>query len=271
MVVDGRRDHSFRIPRPDLSVEMLSPNACSDCHSAQSAAWAADAIEEWYPDSDKRGPHYGQTLAAGRRDLRGHVDALAALAEYTELPGIVRATALEMLNREVTPALATRLEPLLQDTDPMVRAAAVSVQRGAPNIERSQRLIELLGDPVKTVRIAAAREFLSLPIARLPDRYARDLNVAMGDWQSSLVAKADFPEAQIVMGGIGLTTRRMDVALRAFREAVTLDPQLEQAWVMQVRIHSALGDVETARRVADEAMDANPESIELKLLRSELY
>ena len=38
MAVDARRDHSLRIPRPDLSVELLSsdgigpPNACSSCH-----------------------------------------------------------------------------------------------------------------------------------------------------------------------------------------------------------------------------------------------
>ena len=32
MVVDPRRDHSIRIPRPDLSDALDSPNACGSCH-----------------------------------------------------------------------------------------------------------------------------------------------------------------------------------------------------------------------------------------------
>jgi predicted CXXCH cytochrome family protein len=271
MGVDGRRDHSFRIPRPDLSMETRGPNACTDCHSSETAAWAAAAIEDWYPDSEHRAPHFGQALAAGRRDLSGNTNELATLAEYEALPGIVRATALEMLTQVATPEIATRLEPLLQDPDPMVRAAAVGLQRGAPENERPARLALLLGDPVKSVRIAAAREFLSLRIARMPDRLARDLNGATRDWQGSLLAKLDFPETQIVMAGIGLTTRRMETALQAFSEAVTLDPQLEQAWIMMIRIHAAMGNREAARETADRAVEINPDSIELNLMRSDLY
>ena len=40
MVVDPRRDHSMRIPRPDLSVVIGTPNACNQCHQTQSAQWA---------------------------------------------------------------------------------------------------------------------------------------------------------------------------------------------------------------------------------------
>lgn len=32
MDVDPRRDHSLRVPRPDLSVKLGTPNACSQCH-----------------------------------------------------------------------------------------------------------------------------------------------------------------------------------------------------------------------------------------------
>ncbi|MEO1557609.1 MAG: HEAT repeat domain-containing protein, partial [Pseudomonadota bacterium] len=223
-----------------------------------------------YPDSAHRGPHYGQTLAAGRRDVVGTADELAALAEYTGLPGIARATALEMLTRVPTPALATRLAPLLEDPDPMVRAAAVGLQRGAPEAERATVLGAMLDDPAKTVRIAAAREFLSLRAVQLPGDVSLDLQQAMRDWQGSLLAKADFPETQLVMAGIGLTTRRMDTALRAFGEAVSLDPQLEQGWVMMIRIHDALGNRSAALDTANRAIEANPDSIELSLIRAEL-
>src|SRR5262249_27010252 len=48
MVVDRRHDHGFRVPRPDLSVKLGTPNACTDCHADKSAEWAAAAIERWY-------------------------------------------------------------------------------------------------------------------------------------------------------------------------------------------------------------------------------
>ena len=44
MGIDARRDHSFRIPRPDLSVLLGTPNACNDCHQDKSAEWAAAEV-----------------------------------------------------------------------------------------------------------------------------------------------------------------------------------------------------------------------------------
>ena len=47
MVVDPRHDHSMRIPRPDLSVTLGVPNACTNYHTKRTARWAADAIAKW--------------------------------------------------------------------------------------------------------------------------------------------------------------------------------------------------------------------------------
>jgi hypothetical protein len=47
MVVDPRRDHSFRVPRPDLSESIGVPNACNSCHADETAAWAAAQIDAW--------------------------------------------------------------------------------------------------------------------------------------------------------------------------------------------------------------------------------
>ena len=60
MVVDKRHDHSFRIPRPDLSVTLGTPNACNDCHTDKPADWAAAAIARWH-GPDRKG---FQTYAA---------------------------------------------------------------------------------------------------------------------------------------------------------------------------------------------------------------
>ncbi|WP_257227854.1 hypothetical protein, partial [Citrobacter cronae] len=57
MVVDPRRDHSLRIPRPDLAAQTASPDACTACHTDRAPAWAASAIGQWYA-TPKRPAHY---------------------------------------------------------------------------------------------------------------------------------------------------------------------------------------------------------------------
>ena len=68
MVIHTRHDHSFRVPRPDLSVAIGTPNACTQCHRDRSDRWAADAAKAWWGDRAQREPPYGETIRpAGRR------------------------------------------------------------------------------------------------------------------------------------------------------------------------------------------------------------
>lgn len=270
MQVDGRRDHSFRIPRPDLSVETGTPNACNDCHTDRSPAWAAAEVANRYPDSAHRGRHYGQVIAQGRADPAQGKEALAELAEDSSLPGIVRATALNLVAAVSDAETAARLGPLLEDNDPLVRAAAVPVQRGADPQDKVLRLLSLLSDPVKTVRIAAAREFLDAGVARLPRETDRALKSALAEWQESMRVNFDFPESQMVIGGTGLILRNLRGALFAFREATLLDPQLVQAWRMIITLEVALGDRGGAEKALEEALANNPNNALLESIAQQL-
>ena len=63
MLVDPRRDHSFRAPRPDLTVEYGTPNACDDCHADRTARWAADQVAAWDPEKhskEERAGHFAR-------------------------------------------------------------------------------------------------------------------------------------------------------------------------------------------------------------------
>jgi len=267
---DGRRDHSFRIPRPDLATETGAPDACTDCHADHDPAWAAAQIAEWYPGGAWTRPHFGQTLAHGRENPVAASAELADLAIDPDQPGIVRATALWLLEQANSPTSAERLAPLLEDPDPLVRAAAADVQRMAPPQERVLRLVGLLDDPVRTVRIAAARGMLDAPIARLPDQMAADMRGAMADWQGAMANRLDFPETHLQIGGMALAMRNLPAAAGAFREAVRLDPQRAEAWVMMARIAAASDGAQAAAAVLDEALAANPDDPTLQGLRAEL-
>jgi hypothetical protein len=94
MVVDPRRDHSFRVPRPDLSVSLGVPNACSACHADKGAKWAAAALVKRYGHRPEGFQRFAATLAEG-----ASID-LAALAADVSQPEIARASALAALERQ---------------------------------------------------------------------------------------------------------------------------------------------------------------------------
>lgn len=270
MGVDGRRDHSFRIPRPDLGAQTGGPDACTDCHGDQTQGWAATQIEQWFPNSDRRGAHYGQVLAAGRSNPQQAEGDLLDLALDQDQPGIVRATALYLLQPRVSPELATATAGLLRHPDPLIRGNAAPLQRGTDVATRLERLMPLLGDPMRSVRIATAKQLLDTPPGQLTRSARAVLGAAMGDWQKSLANKLDFPETHLVMGGTALTTRNFPAALRAFGEVVRLDPQRAEAWVMLVRLTEAIEGPEAARAMLRRATDRVPDNPALLQLQGQI-
>ena len=270
MGVDGRRDHSFRIPRPDLAAVTGGPDACTDCHQDQTPGWAAAAIDGWYPDSARRGPHYGEALARGRTDPRAGRDGLVELATDPAQPGIVRATALWLIAQAADPDTATQMAPLLEDPEPLVRAAALQIQRAAAPHEGVPRVLPLLSDPYRSVRIEAAKQMIAAPIARMPASVAERIAAAMGEWQDAMSNRLDFPETHLVLGGMAAAMRNIPAAESAFREAVHLDPQRTEAWAMLVRIAAATRGQEAARAVLAEALAASPKNETLLRLAEEV-
>ena len=65
MGVDARHDHSLRIPRPDVSAQLGTPNACTNCHAKQTAQWAADAIGKWTGKPPASYQNFAAALRAG--------------------------------------------------------------------------------------------------------------------------------------------------------------------------------------------------------------
>jgi predicted CXXCH cytochrome family protein len=258
MGIDVRSDHSFRIPRPDLGKETSSPDTCTNCHDDQSQDWAAERIAQWYPDSNNRGLHYGQTFAKAQKYPEAARPDLIDLATDAAQPGIVRATALFLMQGQADSELADATIGVLSDSDPLVRANAAPIQRGADVADRLNRLMPLLSDPIKSVRLAAVRETLSIPPEALSPSQRVLIREAMGEWRASLMNKLDFPETHLVMGGMALTMRNFEAANSAFRQVVQMDPQRVEAWSILVRLTSALEGPEAARRVLRQALVRSP-------------
>jgi hypothetical protein len=93
MSVDVRHDHSFRVPRPDLSVALGTPNACNDCHRNQSAEWASAAVERWYGPAREGFQSFAAAFDAARAEQPAAGELLDRVAPDPPTPSIARATA----------------------------------------------------------------------------------------------------------------------------------------------------------------------------------
>jgi len=260
---DWRADHSFRIPRPDLSAETRAPDACTSCHTDQSPDWAAAQLRDWFPDSTNRGPHFGQVLAQAQIDPGQASNDLVDLAHSANSPAMIRATAIWLIGQTADPEQIGRISDLVNAADPVVRSATVEAMRTLPGHERVRQVLPMLDDPNRNVRIAAARGLYNAPIAHMPDKIAASFRSAIDEWHGAMAARLDFPETHLQLGGFALTTRNLSAADQSFARAVELDPKLVDAWIMRIRIAAVSGQKEKVDELITVARRANPGNLAL--------
>ncbi len=264
MVVDGRRDHGFRVPRPDLSLELGTPNACNDCHDDRDVEWAAGAFADWYGDVASRRPHFATALAAGRRGAPEARRLLADLAADPEMPGIARGTALSLARQFPQLADVETLRYGLADPDPIVRLGALHGIEGLdpPRWARPQwfeLLAPSLTDPVRAVRIAAGRLLAEVPRERVPSELLPALSLALAEYEDAQQANADRPDGQLNLGLVYAGQGRLDDAERAYRRALALDPWFSPAFVNLADLFRATGRDAEAEALLREAIELLPE------------
>lgn len=319
MVVDPRRDHSFRVPRPDLSVKLGTPNACTGCHlemehigtktgepgaSAPSGVgvnetlfqplpgreggikeregnknqpefplyyadylelartgdkraasdvhrlnqWSLDWVEKWYGQRPDAKPHFAFALDAAWRQKAEAEQMLVDLLKRKTEPPIVRATAVSQLGQFSGTAAVDVVGKALSDPDPLVRAMAVGAavaQRGEPR-SRIKVLAPLLNDPVRLVRIEAARALA--PFGRLPPG---ENGLSAAQWQACERALDEYRQGQLAnndqaaahtnLGGLSEALADDEQAAKSYQAAIRLDPRFFPAQFQLALVSSRQG------------------------------
>jgi hypothetical protein len=128
MVVDPRHDHSFRVPRPDFSAKLGTPNACNNCHSDRLQQWAAATVERWFGPRRDGFQTYAAAFHAARTDQVGAAALLAAVAADGKVPAVARASALSELASRVSSGNIALARAALSDPG---RVAPELLQPGA--------------------------------------------------------------------------------------------------------------------------------------------
>ncbi len=231
MVVDPRHDHSFRIPRPDLSVSLGTPNACNDCHKDKTAKWAAQAVERWYGPKRKGFQNYASAFHAARTGKAGAAALLKDVAADPAAPAIARATAYAELGPLLSPGLMEQFRKGFADPDPLVRIGALRGLEQLPPRFRWPLASALLADPIRAVRLEAASFLAPVPPGQLNEDSQRAFDRAAEEYIAARRLNADRPEARSALGNFLAQRGRTDEAEAEFQAALRLEPSFVRAAV----------------------------------------
>lgn len=260
MGVDPRHDHSMRIPRPDLSVLLATPNACSACHADRPATWARDVVKAWTPALKPGFQDFAAAFDLGDRRAPGAQSALVGIARAATSSGIARASAIARL-REFPSAEALEIakEALKMDA-PAVRIASIAVISNADAATRTALLVPLLRDASRLVRMDAARALAGEASASLSaaDRAALDSGIA--EYVSAQLFNAERAESHTNLGNLYRDQGNMLAARASFLKAIELDATFVGAGVSLADLERAEGDEAAAEKVLAGVQKANPES-----------
>jgi tetratricopeptide (TPR) repeat protein len=257
MGVDYRPDHSFRIPRPDLSADLGSPNACNRCHVDKTAKWSDEAVTKWYGPG--RRPHYGTVLDAGRRQQAGSREDLINLAGDPLYPVIVRSTALALLGAYPPGEDLDRLlARVVSDPEALIRRTALDHL----NLTDPRRRVELAGpmlyDPVKAVRVQAASLLAGEPSRRLSPERQAVFQAALREYIAAMEYSGDFVFGRFNLGNLDVELNQPQAAIENYRAAIKIDDQAYPAKVNLAMLYDRLGQKKDAETLFKQVVASHP-------------
>jgi predicted CXXCH cytochrome family protein len=259
MVVDARHDHSFRIPRPDISVKLGTPNACNDCHADKPPEWSAAAIERWHGPNRKGFQNYAAAFHSAWSDEADAAKLLAAVAADGNAPAIARAGALSELGTRATAATLGLARAAITDPDPMVRIGALDLLENAPLEQRWPIASPLLLDPIRSVRIRTVSILADVPSARLSENDRGSFDRAAEEFIAAQRFNADRPEARSTLGAFYARRGRDGDAEAEYKAALRLSPQFTGAAINLADLYRQTGREDAGEKVLRAAIDTVPD------------
>ncbi|MGD8580613.1 MAG: tetratricopeptide repeat protein [Lysobacterales bacterium] len=247
MVVDDRRDHSFHVPEPILSVALGTPNACDRCHEDKGAEWAAEAVKKWkgdQPAQAKTTPpqgKYAPVMAAAWAGDPAALPNLLSLAGDPAEPAILRASAILASSGFPSQQTLGTAAQLLSDDNALLRASTVRSLEWLRPEQRLGLFKHLATDESKAVRNAVARQLAGAPRAPLSNQDREALAALDKEYLATLRFNADMPEAEMNLGLWYQANGDAVSAEQAYRKALKLAPAYVPAMMNLADLYRATG------------------------------
>lgn len=259
MGVDDRRDHSFKIPRPHLSEQYQTPNACVGCHEGKSNQWAKKTLEKWHGSSKKLSLTelaFIKLQAGESINLEEH---LAIIAD-DKLPVITRATALQIISLTTQMLTTHILNEYVEHSQPLLRLSAAMVANLITAQERIKLLTPLLEDSYKAIRVAAANTLVS-------DYQLVSQNSLFIKAFEELLNANDLSswrgEGRLNQGIVELNRNNLANVKVRFESAINVDPYMETPYINLADFYRSQQQENQVKSVLDNGLKNIPNSANL--------
>lgn len=262
MTIDPRRDHSLRIPRPDLSATLTVPNACNQCHTDKDNDWALKHFKTWYPSRIDQ-PSFAPLFDAAQRRTAQALPQLSTLINDESIPVMVRASGLQLLRNYPNQYAVNTALIQLESTNATLRLAAIKVVELLPVQQRLHYLWPSLNDPVKAIRMEAARLLASTLVDRtivLQPPQQQAIQKAVDEYIASLQQNADTPAGQMQFGALYQSLNQLDLAESAYQHARLIEPFYLPAIINQADLYRAKGQDQLAVPLLKQALSIEPKN-----------
>jgi predicted CXXCH cytochrome family protein len=256
MEIDRRRDHSIRVPRPDLSLALGVPNACTDCHVNRDERWADAQVRRWYGRPARGSQNFAHAFAAGDEGSPGAADSLTRVLNDSAESTIARATALARLAAYSDSQTLASAYAALESGDVLMRLAALQVLDGMPMRDRLPA-VPALSDDRRSVRQGAA--WLLAAVADSLPRGSRDaFTRAAAEFVASQRYNADQPDHRVSLAHFYARRGQLDSAIVEYRAAIPLAPRMAQPYVDLAEVLRASGDAAAGEQVLRDGVARMP-------------
>ncbi|MEW5251415.1 tetratricopeptide repeat protein [Microbulbifer sp. 2201CG32-9] len=229
MQVDARRDHSFRIPRPDLAKALGTPDVCTGCHRGETSEWAASILADRFGPPEEQ--HFGAALYAGRKGLPGAEAQLLRLITDESQPAIARATAVTMLPRYLSPKSAPILQAIAQGDNALLNLGLAQALEMVPGNIRPAFAIPLLYDNSRVVAALSANSLVGAPLETYPRDIRQQFDLALNHYRISETFNADRPESLTNLATMHWQEGNTQLAETMFKRALAKAPYYTPAYI----------------------------------------
>lgn len=257
MEVDYRRDHSFRIPRPDQTAQFGTPNACNDCHTDQTPEWAGQAIEDWY--GEDRAPHYSDILVRADANDESVLPSLREFAADTSQPDIIRATAVWYAGRFPDTETADMIREALESESVLVRKSAAKAVENLPPEMRTLILRNAISDSMRAVRISAMQNLVAFTVDDIGDAHKDHFRNALEEYKTYLEANRYFPQGEMNRGQFLEQRGEIEEAIEAYQTALERDPEFNPARINLAYIYNNRGQNDRAEELLKTVIEQEPD------------
>jgi len=254
---DYRRDHSFRIPRPDQSLKYGTPNACTQCHEDKDNQWAWDNYLKLY--GLPKNKHFSDLLASGLRGEEHGFNHLLELAKDTVYPELTRASAVKGMSNYLDTDVINNMLSFLNDDSPLVKGATLDVLSEINTTDYTSYFLPLLEDEKRSVRVKAFFALGTLDDMLIPETYQAVYKKVKKEFETNLNVTSDFAGGRLKKANYYLKKGDLASAIKGYEDALKIDNRNNMARTNLANLYYRNNDFKSAEEAFKTIIVQEPE------------